>query len=306
MSTLAKVNLWGSTIGAVSLPEGDRVAAFEYSPPFAASGIEISPFQMPLEAGRIYRFPALSPESFDGLPGLLADSLPDRYGNALIDAWLATRGREPGSFDAVERLCYIGRRGMGALEFAPAQGPRPTPSHVLDVEALVELAAEVLAERDEPLGIAAQVREDARPCGRSSGSGHPPEARARRRWSRSTQRRTRCARVSSTPTPGSSTGSSSSTGSKTRVATSAPPGLWRDRVGLRRDGAAGGNRDDGVPAAGGGRAAPLHDPALRSHGGRRQAPHAVARRHLAPRLPPARCQLLRAGLPGDPPARPPP
>ncbi len=149
MSTLAQVSLWGSTIGAVSLPEGDRVAAFEYDPAFAASGIEISPFQMPLRAGRIYRFPALSPESFDGLPGLLADSLPDRYGNALIEAWLATRGREPESFDAVERLCYIGRRGMGALEFAPAQGPRPTPNHVVDVEALVDLAAEVLAERED-------------------------------------------------------------------------------------------------------------------------------------------------------------
>lgn len=148
MSTLARVGLWGSTIGAVTLAEGDRVAAFEYDPAFAASEIEISPFQMPLRAGRVYRFPGLSPESFAGLPGLLADSLPDRYGNALIDAWLATRGREPESFDAVERLCYIGKRGMGALEFAPAQGPRPTPNHVVDVEALVELVAEVLSERE--------------------------------------------------------------------------------------------------------------------------------------------------------------
>lgn len=84
-----------------------------------------------------------------GLPGLLADSLPDRYGNALIDAWLATQGRAPGSFDAVERLCYIGRRGMGALEFRPATGPRPTKSHAIDIAALAELAAEVMAQRSD-------------------------------------------------------------------------------------------------------------------------------------------------------------
>ena len=156
MTTLAQVRLWGSAIGAVTLGEGDRVAAFEYDPGFAASGIELSPFQMPLRGGRVYRFPALSPESFAGLPGLLADSLPDRYGNALIDAWLATRNREPESFDAVERLCYVGKRGMGALEFAPAHGPRPTPSHIVDVEALAELAAEVLAERED---LAASLRK---------------------------------------------------------------------------------------------------------------------------------------------------
>jgi len=101
---------------------------------------------MPLER-RVYRFPGLSHESFSGLPGLLSDALPDLYGNALIDAWLATWGREPGDFDAVERLCYVGQRGMGALEFKPALGPKPTTSHRLDVDALVELAAEVLASR---------------------------------------------------------------------------------------------------------------------------------------------------------------
>jgi serine/threonine-protein kinase HipA len=97
----------------------------------------------------VYRFPGLSQESFNGLPGLLADSLPDRYGNALIDAWLATQGRRPEEFNAVERLCYLGQRGMGALEFKPAIGPKPTTSHRLDVEALVELAAEVLARRSD-------------------------------------------------------------------------------------------------------------------------------------------------------------
>jgi serine/threonine-protein kinase HipA len=147
LSSLAEVWLWGSPIGVVSLAEDESTARFEYDPGFASSGIEVAPIAMPLAAGRAYRFPGLSAESFSGLPGLLADSLPDRYGHALIDAWLATRGREPGSLDAVERLCYVGRRGMGALEFRPAQGPRASTSHAIDIEALVELAAEVLADR---------------------------------------------------------------------------------------------------------------------------------------------------------------
>jgi len=147
VSTLAETRLWGTRIGAVSLADGESVAIFEYDPTFASSGIELSPLTMPLSAGQTFRFPALAEESFNGLPGLLTDSLPDRYGHALIDAWLATQGREPESFDTVERLCYVGKRGMGALEFAPALGPKPTRSHAIDVEALVELAAEVLAER---------------------------------------------------------------------------------------------------------------------------------------------------------------
>lgn len=146
MSSLAEVVLWGTRIGAVSLAEGDAIATFEYDPDFAASGIEVAPIAMPLGPRR-YRFPALSTASFSGLPGLLADSLPDRYGRALIDAWLATRGREPESFDAVERLCYVGQRGMGALEFRPTVGPRPSTGHRIELDALVELATEVLSER---------------------------------------------------------------------------------------------------------------------------------------------------------------
>lgn len=148
MSTLAEVRLWGATIGAVSLEDDDWVASFEYTPEFAAGGVELSPLRMPL-APKPYRFPRLREESFSGLPGLLADSLPDRFGNTLIDAWLATQGREPGDLNPIERLCYVGRRGMGALEFAPSIGPRPTASHVIDVAALAELAAEVLAARQD-------------------------------------------------------------------------------------------------------------------------------------------------------------
>lgn len=161
-STLAKVSLWGSEIAVVSLDDDGATASFEYTPEFAGSAIEVSPLRMPLRRLQTYRFPALAEESFHGLPGLLADSLPDRYGNALIDAWLATQGREPGSFNAVERLCYIGRRGMGALEFAPARGPRPVSSHAVDIEALVELAGEVLAARsDLTVSLKTRRKQDA-------------------------------------------------------------------------------------------------------------------------------------------------
>jgi len=162
VSTLAEVALWGTRIGAVSMPDdaGD-VATFQYAPAFLASGIEVSPLTMPLRAAP-YSFPALNPESFRGLPGLLSDSLPDRFGHALIDAWLAGQGRSPESFDSVERLCYVGRRGMGALEFAPSRGPRPSASHDLDVAELVELASEVLSDREGLIAsLAAGHREQA-------------------------------------------------------------------------------------------------------------------------------------------------
>jgi len=148
VSTLAAVRLWGTRIGAVSMPDDGRVAAFQYDRDFLASGIEVSPLVMPMRP-EPYTFAALNLESFHGLPGLLADSLPDRYGHALIDAWLAGQGRTPESFDAVERLCYIGRRGMGALEFTPSLGPTPSRSHNLQVSELVELASEVLSRREE-------------------------------------------------------------------------------------------------------------------------------------------------------------
>ena len=161
MSTIASVNLWGSPIGAVSLDAGGGVAAFQYEPGFVGSGIQISPLVMPLRL-EPYTFPALNRETFRGLPGLLADSLPDRYGSTLIDAWLARQGRTPESFNAVERLCYIGRRGMGALEFAPGLGPQHTRSHDIRIDALVELASEVLTHRENLEGsFSAPLREAA-------------------------------------------------------------------------------------------------------------------------------------------------
>ncbi len=148
MSTTARVNLWGRTIGAVSLDSDAATATFEYDPAFARSGIEIAPLTMPL-SGQLYSFPSLRPETFHGLPGLLADSLPDRFGNALIDAWLARSGRTPGSFNAIERLCYTGSRGMGALEYAPATRLGVSGSAPVEIERLVELASEVLTHRND-------------------------------------------------------------------------------------------------------------------------------------------------------------
>ena len=146
MSTTAEVRLWGRTIGAVSLEDGAAAATFEYNPAFIDSGIEVAPLMMPL-SGRLYSFPALRPETFHGLPGLVADSLPDRFGNALIDAWLARAGRSPESFNAVERLCYTGTRGMGALEYRPATRLPASTSTSIEVDKLVALASEVLTHR---------------------------------------------------------------------------------------------------------------------------------------------------------------
>lgn len=148
MSDEAEVRLWGSTIGAVLLEPGDPTAVFQYAPDFAASGIQVAPLEMPLRT-EPYAFPGLPFEAFKGLPGMLADSLPDKYGNTLIDTWLARQGREPGSAHAIERLCYMGTRGTGALEFAPAKGPELADDEEIEIGELVELASKILAERDD-------------------------------------------------------------------------------------------------------------------------------------------------------------
>ena len=146
--TTAEVWLWGTRIGAVTLPAGEQFASFEYDPDFLPSGINLSPLRMP-PGRQVYRFPALALESFQGLPGLLADALPDKYGNALIDAWLATQGRTGADFNAIERLSYTGMRGMGALEFIPAHGPVFNTAEKIRIDALVNLASEELAHRTE-------------------------------------------------------------------------------------------------------------------------------------------------------------
>ncbi len=172
--TDARVILWGRDIGAVSWLPDREVGVFQYAPEFVGSGIEVAPAMMPLRAAP-YEFTNLPPEAFKGLPGLLADSLPDKFGNALIDAWLASQGRTPESFNPVERLCYIGVRGMGALEFKPAILPDLAPRRrQLEVSELVALANKVLDERTALAGKFsgvddAQVIEDIIRVGTSAG-----------------------------------------------------------------------------------------------------------------------------------------
>ena len=145
---LAEVRLWGRTIGAVSQPRDVAYATFQYDSKFAESGVQVAPLTMPL-AKYPYAFPELARRSFNGLPGLLADSLPDYFGNALIDAWLVREGRTPGEFSPIERLCYVGSRGMGALEFRPSRGPAPGPARAVEVEALADLASRILSRRED-------------------------------------------------------------------------------------------------------------------------------------------------------------
>jgi len=158
---LAEVGLWGRTIGAVSQGPDVGYATFQYDPDFAQSDIQIAPRTMPL-ARHPYAFPQLARRSFNGLPGLLSDSLPDYFGNALIDAWLARQGRSPEDFSPIERLCYVGTRGMGALEFKPSTGPRPSRTQTIQVEALVDLASRILSRREDlSVSIASGAEEDA-------------------------------------------------------------------------------------------------------------------------------------------------
>lgn len=187
MSTVAEVRLWGSPIGAVSLEDGERFAAFQYTPQFLDSGIEVSPLMMPLRR-EPYVFSELNFKTFRGLPGLLADSLPDTYGTALINTWLEGQGRTPESFNDVERLCYIGTRGMGAVEFHPALGPPPSRVHDIHIDALVELASDALANREALVASLAkghreQAMRDILSVGTSAGGAR---AKAVIAWNRST------------------------------------------------------------------------------------------------------------------------
>ncbi len=146
--TSAEVYLWGTLIGIVMLRDNEEYAEFEYAPAFTKSGMELSPIMMPLKEGKIYKFPLLSMESFIGLPGLLADSLPDSFGQAIISAWLAKQGRGMGSLNAVERLCYTGARGMGALEYIPSTADIVSKNEAIYVDSLVKLASEILENRE--------------------------------------------------------------------------------------------------------------------------------------------------------------
>ncbi len=144
------VYLWGELVGALSWLEDRRLAQFQYDPDFLQKGPEICPLMMPLAAG-VFQFPDLiDTRTFMGLPGVIADSLPEKFGNRLLDAYLARHGRELRDMTPLDRLCYVGNRGMGALEYEPdyETGNLNQPISI-EVNDLVEIAQSVLNERLE-------------------------------------------------------------------------------------------------------------------------------------------------------------
>ena len=147
MVNLAKVYIWGEYAGAVLWNENTGSATFEYEPSFAQNGWDLSPLMMPINENRAHSFSELSKETFMGLPGLLADALPDAYGKALLDRWLASSGRT--FANPVERLCYQSKRSMGALEFVPAKDYYLDQSSAIEISSLVQIAAEVLSNKTE-------------------------------------------------------------------------------------------------------------------------------------------------------------
>ena len=146
MNEAVEVLLWGRRIGVVSRSDGVPYVSFAYDAEFREAGIEPSPLMMPVGT-EVYSFPEIPYNSFHGLPGMLSDSVPDKFGNAVIGAWLKAQGRLPDSLSPIERLCYTGIRGMGALEYRPALFAEEDRAEVLHVEALAELANEVLNVR---------------------------------------------------------------------------------------------------------------------------------------------------------------
>lgn len=156
MVVAAEIWLWGRLAGAVLWDEKDQLASFEYDLSFLSSGWDIAPITMPLRQGkRLYAFPEIRRgrndefDTFKGLPGLLADMLPDKYGNRLINAWLAQNGRPTDSLNPVELLCFIGKRGVGALEIKPPLRQESAQASSLEIESLVGIANKILNSRQE-------------------------------------------------------------------------------------------------------------------------------------------------------------
>lgn len=143
MIKIAKAKLWGTVIGIFYLDEAKGYVLFEYDKDFLGSGIELSPIMMPL-SDRVYEFPNLVKSSFNGVPGLMADSLPDKFGNAVIDQWLASQGRTPDSFNVLERLCYTGKRGMGALEYEPDSSGQKDVDEEISITKMSDFASAIL------------------------------------------------------------------------------------------------------------------------------------------------------------------
>lgn len=164
VTEVIQINYHGQAAGAASFNQQTGQGFFEYLPGFLASGIELAPLTMPLTE-QIYSFPQLNPATFKGLPGLLADSLPDDFGNAVLNAWAASSGREPSSITPLQRLQYTGSRGMGALEYSPSTKVKSlNAAQQVALDSLLETAQQVLDARQnfsQQLGAGLQADREA-------------------------------------------------------------------------------------------------------------------------------------------------
>lgn len=152
---VAEVKIWGKLVGAVAWDEKTGIASFEYDPNFKKLNWDLAPLKMPIASARkVISFPELRRDknaefdTFKGLPGLLADMLPDKYGNQLINMWLAQNGKPQDSMNPVEMLCFIGTRGMGALEFEPATIKENKRTFSIEINSLVDIAQKMLSKRE--------------------------------------------------------------------------------------------------------------------------------------------------------------
>lgn len=152
----AFVKIWGQIVGAVAWDESQGLASFEYEPKFKAENIDLAPVKMPIQSSqKIFSFPELRSsknnefDTFKGLPGLLADVLPDKYGNQLMNIWLAQNGRPANSMNPIEQLCFIGTRGMGALEFEPTLLKSSKNTFQVEINNLVGITRRMLDEREK-------------------------------------------------------------------------------------------------------------------------------------------------------------
>lgn len=164
----AEVRLWGEMIGAVTWIEKSSRASFQFNKKFLLRDINVSPIHMNVgdakRSNKPFDFTGLSFETFKGLPGLLADSLPDSFGNKLIDVWLAQKGLTPNHFNPVDRLCYLGTRSMGALEFYPINNTLFEQSETIALNDLVEITQLIMTDKEQfniPLGKTDKDKEHA-------------------------------------------------------------------------------------------------------------------------------------------------
>jgi serine/threonine-protein kinase HipA len=150
MINSAFINIWGKRAGAIAWDPDNGFATFEYAPSFLNQNLDLAPITMPVKTGQaIFSFPELAGSStFKGLPGLLADVLPDRYGNALINTWLTQQGRPANSMNPVEMLCFIGKRGMGAMEFEPVEPKGANTATKIELDSLVGITRQILGNRE--------------------------------------------------------------------------------------------------------------------------------------------------------------